>query len=150
MTKLPPDRAPVAESPTNLAVVQEGPRKSRSLPSNRETPHDTYHRIVIPQRLMVVRESTEDLNAIPDQLRALTGILGLLGRTISPTTQTLLSENVVREIRNAFDVCENVAQQVLDNVRKYRRDKLWAKMTWAMFGQKDSQKLRQRVSRTTR
>lgn len=30
-----------------------------------------------------------------------------------------------------------------DNVQKYRRDKLFVKMRWAMFGQKDSQKLRQ-------
>ncbi len=89
-----------------------------------------------------VRDSAEDLDAICKELQALSTILGPLARSLSSSAKKALPEELVEKVDTVLGGCELVVEKIEGSVQKYRRDKIWMKMKWVMYGQGDMQKLR--------
>ncbi|KAK3339854.1 hypothetical protein B0T25DRAFT_364197 [Lasiosphaeria hispida] len=91
------------------------------------------------------RDAAQDLDAISAELQALAAVLDALARsTISmSSTKASIPETLLQQIDATLVGIATVVEQIEENVQKYKRNKVFSKAGWAMFGQGDMRKLRE-------
>ncbi|KAK3326851.1 hypothetical protein B0H66DRAFT_170088 [Apodospora peruviana] len=89
-----------------------------------------------------VRDASNDLDAISAELEALTTILDSLGHGNSRATSASIPDELVVRVNDALDGCSTVVEQIEENMKKYKRNKVFSKTSWAVFGRDDTQRLR--------
>ncbi|KAK0624197.1 hypothetical protein B0T14DRAFT_565489 [Immersiella caudata] len=75
---------------------------------------------------------------------ALSNILNPLARSISgaAAAAAAVPPILIAQFNTTLGGCNAVVEQIEDKIQKYRRDKIFSKAGWAMFGQTDTNKLR--------
>ncbi|KAK1831986.1 hypothetical protein QBC39DRAFT_349884 [Podospora conica] len=90
------------------------------------------------------RDAAEDLDNISAELQALRGVIDPLARSLSSSgTESSIPEILLQEIDVILVGTAVVVEQIEENVEKYKRNKVFSKAGWVMFGQADMRKLRE-------
>ncbi|KAK0750749.1 hypothetical protein B0T18DRAFT_386988 [Schizothecium vesticola] len=90
------------------------------------------------------RDAAKDLDAISAELKAISTVIALLGRSLSPSSaESPIPEALLQQIDVMLSGTTAVVEQVQENVQKYQSNKMFSKANWAMFGQGDMRKLRE-------
>lgn len=88
------------------------------------------------------RDAVKDLDAISAELQALAAVLDPLARIMSKASVVSIPEALIRQVDVTLLGCTMVVEQIGENLQKYKRNKVFSKAAWAMFGHTDMQKLR--------
>lgn len=89
------------------------------------------------------RNANKDMDAISAELQALADILTPF--TTSLPTLTTVPETLLRRV-NTIVGCATVVDQIDKQLVRYKRNKVFAKIGWVVFGQSDMQKLRDNLT----
>jgi len=97
--------------------------------------------VIIVEFSRDARDAVTDLDALSVEMQALSNLLNPLARSISGSAGTVPTI-LITQVNTTLTGCEAVIQQIEDKIQKYRRDRVFSKVAWAMFGQTDTNKLR--------
>ncbi|KAK0709972.1 hypothetical protein B0T26DRAFT_679312 [Lasiosphaeria miniovina] len=89
-----------------------------------------------------VRDAAQDLDDVLAELRALASVLNPLAQSLTRTTLSSIPEQLVLQVESTLGGCTAVVEQIDENVHKYRRNNIFTRVEWVMFGQGDMRKLR--------
>lgn len=80
--------------------------------------------------------------AVGRELQSLSSVLSPLARSISGTAATTIPATLIAQVGFTLSDCKTVVEQIDEKIQKYRRDKIFSRAAWAIFGQTDTNKLR--------
>lgn len=90
------------------------------------------------------RDAAQDLDAISAELKAISTVIVLLGKSVPPSSaESPIPETLLRQIDVMLSGTAALVEQIEENVHKYQSGKIFSKANWAMFGQGDMRKLRE-------
>jgi len=90
------------------------------------------------------RNANKDMDAISAELQALADILTPF--TTSLPTLTAVPETLLRRVDTIIVGCATVVDQIDKQLVRYKKNKVFAKISWVVFGQSDMQKLRDNLT----
>ncbi|KAK0648403.1 hypothetical protein B0T16DRAFT_115113 [Cercophora newfieldiana] len=98
--------------------------------------------VIIVEFTRDARDATTDLDALSAELQTLSTVLNPLARSISGPTAATVPASLLAQVATTLGGCNTVVEQIEENIQKYRRNGVFSKAGWAMFGQTDTNKLR--------
>jgi formyltetrahydrofolate synthetase len=88
------------------------------------------------------RDAAPDIDAVSKELQYLAAVLEPLTRALSNNKNGTIPDALVQQIQSILGGCAQVIERIEENVQKYKRDSVWAKSKWAVYGHEDMKKLR--------
>ncbi|KAK1756995.1 hypothetical protein QBC47DRAFT_378222 [Echria macrotheca] len=98
--------------------------------------------VIIAEFSRDARHATADLESLSKELQGLSSVLTSLATSIAGTAATNVLPTLVIQVNITLTGCHAVVEQIEEKIQKYRRDKIFSKAAWAMFGQTETNKLR--------